>query len=91
MTLLMGKYDDNSSVVNNLLLLVGDEYKRLSSQKVDDVETFLNGWNFVDMSFDKNNPLSYPRQENRKCRRFYAHIEVTIKLITQLSIFFSIQ
>ena len=80
MTLLMGKDDDNSAVANNLLLLVGDEYKRLSSQKVDNVETFLNGWNFVDMSFDKNNPLSYPR-----------HIEVTIKLITQLSIFFSIQ
>ena len=58
----------NGAILNNLLCLVGDDYKRTGQHSEEDVVVFLNKWTFIDVSNEKDDPLSFPGQKSSKFR-----------------------
>jgi len=68
-----GREVDNDVILNNLLKLVGDEYKRLNGSG-SDVNNYLNKWSLIDVSKQKGDDdtsRGYPCQENSKCQNYH--------------------
>ncbi|KAL7531433.1 LOW QUALITY PROTEIN: hypothetical protein ACHAXR_004040 [Thalassiosira sp. AJA248-18] len=62
-----GRGGDNKVILNNLLRLLGDEYKRLDNGDDSEVDKCLMKWNLIDVSKHEDNDDTsggYPCQEN---------------------------
>ena len=55
----------NSVVLQNLLRLIGDEYKRMHNSSDEAVEAYLGQWSLIDAATD--NGSAFPLQDNGKC------------------------
>jgi len=54
----------NSYVLNNLLQLVRDEFKRMGDYIDEEVNTYLGKWTLIDVAVAQT--TAFPRQENSK-------------------------